>query len=191
MSLWKQEPPWSSRPPLGRGECVLYLDYDGVLHHENVLRNRKRGPHIVAEGVHRLFEHAPLLERLLEPHPDIRIVLSTSWAMHMGFSRARSRLSRSLKDRVIGSTWHSDMDPWVFERLPRGKQIELDVLRRGPGDWLALDDDDANWPAWSRDRLIRTHDEQGLSGPGLTEALSGMLNTMRRPSGQSLVRQRP
>lgn len=31
--------------PVGRGELILYLDFDGVLHHENVLWHPRKGPY--------------------------------------------------------------------------------------------------------------------------------------------------
>ena len=54
---------------------LLYLDYDGVLHHENVLLDRKQGIHIgtnVPTAIGRtLFEWMPILEQLLAPHPNV------------------------------------------------------------------------------------------------------------------------
>ena len=51
----------------GTGELVLYLDYDGVLHHENCLWHPRRGAYLVAPQRYSLFQHAPLLEEMLEP----------------------------------------------------------------------------------------------------------------------------
>ena len=70
--------------PAGRGKLVLYLDYDGVLHHENVLWHPKIGAYLSAPEGFVLFQHAELLERVLEPYPDICIVLSTSWMRSYG-----------------------------------------------------------------------------------------------------------
>jgi HAD domain in Swiss Army Knife RNA repair proteins len=186
VSIWRHGPPIFDRPPRGRNDVVLYLDYDGVLHHENVYWNKKRGIYIEADGGFKLFEHAPLLEQLLEPHPDVKIVLSTSWARSRGFNRAKSHLSPALQARVIGSTWHSSMEPNVFMSIPRGQQIAIDVMRRQPAEWFALDDDDLYWPQWSRDKLIRTHDHLGISAPGFPEAISHMLACVdRKPSLRS------
>ncbi len=63
---------WHSGPM----SCVLYLDYDGVLHNDSVYRVRGQGI-VIRDGV--LFEWAHYLVEALRPYPDIRIVLSTSW----------------------------------------------------------------------------------------------------------------
>jgi len=66
---------------------LLYLDFDGVLHHEDVRWSPARGAYMNAPGED-LFAYAQLLESQLQQLPDLRIVLSTSWAAHYGFSRA-------------------------------------------------------------------------------------------------------
>ena len=58
---------------------MLFLDFDGVLHPEDVHRRAGNSPYIGSPSGHVLFEHAPLLAAVLRPCPDIRIVLSTSW----------------------------------------------------------------------------------------------------------------
>lgn len=44
---------------------LLYLDFDGVLHPEDVRTHRKRGVCLVAGAGYRLFQHTTLLEQLL------------------------------------------------------------------------------------------------------------------------------
>ena len=74
------------------GPAVVYLDFDGVLHHHNVLWSAKRGPYLDASAQDVLFQHAELLLGLLRPYPDIRIVLSTSWVLKYGCYGATRRL---------------------------------------------------------------------------------------------------
>jgi hypothetical protein len=159
----------------GRGEQVLYLDFDGVLHHENVMRHPRRGIYLDAPPEFTLFQHAELLETLLAPYPDVRIVLSTSWVRVLGYSRTVKRLTPSLQERVIGATYHSRMSERLFTLLPRGVQVLDDVEQRRPADWIALDDDDVGWPEEHRDRLVLTDEQLGLSGSGTAEALSRKL----------------
>ncbi len=52
-------------PRRGRGELVLYLDFNGVLHHENCLCRPRKGPYLCAPARHTLFQHVPLLQELL------------------------------------------------------------------------------------------------------------------------------
>lgn len=167
-----------AKVPRGRGELILYLDYDSPLHHENVWWHPRRGPYIKAGPEFSLFQHVPLLIDVLEPYPDVLIVLSTSWVRKYTYSIAAKRLPPELRRRVVGATFHSEMHEGSFAAAPRALQVWSDVLRRQPRDWLALDDDDLHWPAWCRDRLIRTHDELGISEPRVLAELKAKLALM-------------
>ena len=85
------------KPPSGAGQVILYLDFDGVLHHESVYFNKK-GPYIKTNSAgwgqcpYVLFQYAPLLVELLAPYPAVKIVLSTSWARVYGCYGAVKRL---------------------------------------------------------------------------------------------------
>ncbi|MGJ7509937.1 HAD domain-containing protein [Variovorax sp. GT1P44] len=175
----------STSGPRGRDELVLYLDYDGVVHHEDVWWHPRRGPYIKAPGCYPLFQHTQMLVDVLEPYPNLKIVLSTSWVRHYTYSKAAKRLSPSLQQRVIGATYHSEMHEASFAATPRGLQIWADVLRRRPRDWLALDDDDLHWPAWCREKLVRTHDELGISEPAVLAELMTKLRTMHAAGGRA------
>ena len=84
---------------------VLYLDYDGVVHPDEVYLDAHN--RIYLRGESTLFEHAALLEATLAPYPQLRIVLSTSWVRMKGFDRACKRLHQALRERILGATWHS------------------------------------------------------------------------------------
>src|SRR5437016_14361462 len=98
---------------------ILYLDYNGVLHDGMVIRNRKRGLYITTPE-RTFFEWMPILEDLLAPYPDVKIVLSTSWIRSLGFDATRQELSEGLRSRVIGSTFHH----------PKLLQSEFDTMPR-------------------------------------------------------------
>lgn len=85
---------------------ILFLDFDGVLHPDAVYLT-KRGVELRAEGG--LFMWSSLLSDALANHPDIRIVLSTSWARQISYDHARKALPLPLRSCVIGATWHSAM----------------------------------------------------------------------------------
>ena len=175
-------PPGTPKTPKGVGGLLLYLDFDGVLHHENVLWHPKRGAYLDAPPEYRLFQHAPLLAQLLAPYPEIRIVLSTSWARVYGCRAAAKRLPMSLRNRVIGATFHSRMVELEFLSHSRGMQIWADVVRRRPRDWLALDDDTLDWPHWCQNKLIATHETEGIAEPAVTQQIEQRLRDMAGPA---------
>lgn len=173
------DPTFEIPPPRHVGGLVLYLDLDGVLHPENVWLSPGKAPHIASPPGHKLFEHAGLLERVLLPYPDVRIVLSTAWVrVHKSVAKVSRRLTPELRARVIGATYHQSMDADLFKQAPRGLQIWSDVLRRKPDDWLAVDDDYLHWPAWCRDKLVRTHEILGISAPVVLAELREKLALM-------------
>jgi hypothetical protein len=164
-------------PPRHSGGDVLYLDFDSVLHPGEVYVRASGGLVLRNSPGHELFEHAPLLDRALLPYPGISIVLSTSWVRHYRgcIPRIAARLPPGLRDRVIGATFHSGMSRDTFEASSRGSQVCADVLRRKPGRWLAIDDDDDGWPKWARKQLVLTHKVLGISEPAVLGELQSKL----------------
>lgn len=161
---------------------ILFLDFDGVLHPSEVYLERGR-PVLRAEGA--LFMWAPLLEAVLADFPEVRIVLSTSWARELRFSRARRYLPPGLRARVIGATWHSAMkiDPEGFHHLhltwwdqaTRYEQIKRYATRASLKQWVAIDDMPEGWDEAYRDRLVQTDSYVGLSDPEKLERLRTIL----------------
>lgn len=162
----------------GTDQVVLYLDFDGVLHHEDVWWHPRRGVYVNTPG-YQLFEHVPLLEEVLAEFPEVKIVLSTSWVRYQRFSGSAKRLSPFLRERVIGATFHTRMSRSGFENLPRGIQVLNDVARRRPRHWVALDDDVENWVPEYRDFLIPCDKVLGISAPGVLDALRQRLLLFR------------
>lgn len=118
------------------------------------------------------------MEELLAPYPDVKIVLSTSWVRVKNFEFAKRQLPSSLQKRVVGATFHNrEMQKFDFDNMSRGMQICADVGRRKPAGWFAIDNDDQGWPAWCRDRLIKTEDRLGLSDPAVQDLVRKMLAT--------------
>jgi hypothetical protein len=159
-------------------EKILYLDYDGPLHPDNVYLIKGR-PTLNTPGLN-LFVWAPLVVSALEQYPDVRIVLSTSWVhLKRNYQWAKSWLPEELQKNVIGATWHSSMVKgtlWShgfnpFNDLTRYQQIHRDSQRRGLLDWIALDNDDEGWPQHKRDHLVHVSDDLGISEPGKVEEL--------------------
>jgi hypothetical protein len=141
----------------------LFLDYDGPLHPDEVYR--VKGQIILrADGI-QLFEYAPILVDILEPFPNVKIVLATSWVRVLGFDTAKNHLPLELQQRVVGATYHSEMDrerPGRFEYLSRYQQISQYVVRHKIERWVALDNDDYGWPNEHRQNLVHVDDWLGL-----------------------------
>ena len=161
--------------PKGYGSKVLYLDYDGVLHHENCLWHPKRGVYLEAPTEFTLFQHASLLDELLLPYADVLIVLSTSWVRTYGVTRTAKYLPERLRQRVIGATFHSQMDKKSFMEMPRGQQVYEDFLRRRPSKVIAIDDLNEGWDEPICRQLILSHPKHGISHPPVLNELKRML----------------
>ncbi len=166
-------------------DVVLYLDLDGVVHHEKVLWHPRKGIYMSpyeAAG-HSLFEWVPFLESVLQPHPAVALVLSSTWCIRPGYSATLKRLPASLRARFIGGTYHRrvhGVDPWnlsMFRTTPRGVQVQEDAQRRKPHQWIALDDDLEDWPDSSRQNLIACEGTTGLSNPEVQHELREKLRS--------------
>lgn len=141
----------------------LFLDFDGVLHHDCVYRDKAGEIYLPIEG-RSLFEHAHHLVEVLKPHPEVVLVLSTNWVRLLGgYPEVRDRLPAPLADRAVGATWIERTHPVWFQQATRYEQIIETVKREGIARWLALDNDDELWPNEHRWNLIHTDDDRGIS----------------------------
>jgi hypothetical protein len=159
--------------------AVLFLDYDGVLHPNEVYLQTGRSIELRADG-HALFEHGELLSTLLAPHLHIRIVLSTSWVAALrSFNEAKGYLPKVLQERVIGSTWHSGEDRYRWDAMTRYEQVMSYVLRHRLPNWIAIDDDAAGWPEDKRHHLVHTDAWGGLGDAPAQADLIAKLNGLK------------
>jgi hypothetical protein len=165
---------------------ILFLDYDGVLHPNEVWLDDDNRPYLAGAG--ELFMWMPRLMEILAPYPDLRIVLSTSWVSVLGFNRAKARLPLSLQAQVIGATWHSsfkrdsEMSVW-WSRATRYQQIIRYVLRRRVDDWIAIDDNAFGWDVLHQRRLVLCDGDFGLSEAAVRDRLAARLHAMRSAQG--------
>ena len=125
---------------------ILFLDFDGVLHPEY---DRQAAPADVA------FCHLPRFEAVMRDHPEVEIVISSTWREQFPLDDLRARFSPDIAARIVGAT---PITPRIDGKyLPARREGEiLDWLRqaeRAHEPWLALDD--AAWQFQQhRDRLI-------------------------------------
>jgi hypothetical protein len=162
---------------MSAGETLMYLDYDGVLGHENVRIGPDGEPYLDAPPRYRLFQHVKLLEELLAPFPSVHIILSTKWVLRVGAEEAATRLGASLRARVMG-TFVPPAAPVDFWRMPKGLQVAEDVERRRPRSWFALDDDQVGWPAWALPHVVFTDPYEGISAPEVQTAIREKLDAV-------------
>ncbi|WP_431520316.1 HAD domain-containing protein [Janthinobacterium lividum] len=155
---------------------VLYLDFDGILHPADVRVTPEEPlhPRVYVRGKptdEPLFRYVSLLELILYPYPDLRIVLATSWVRAFGYENALKRLSPPLQERVIGAA--------TFPAPTRFGTISVDVEERGLTRWLALDDDRFGWPDERRHQLVApTNPDLALVEPGIAATLATMLEAL-------------
>ena len=105
------------------GPRTLFLDFDGVL--------MPSPPRIGFSA----FVWLPRLHALLAPHPDVRIVLHTSWRFHQSVDHMSSQL-QTLMPRVAGATSGDARYP----------SIAAWVAHHRPVAYLILDDQAAEYP---------------------------------------------
>ena len=155
---------------------VLYLDFDGILHPADVRVSREEPLHpcVYARGQptdEPLFQYMSLLELLLAPYPELKIVLATSWVRALGYEFALKQLSPALQERVIGAT--------TFQAPTRFDSIDIDAESRGLTRWLALDDDVCGWPEERRHLVVApTNPVLALAQPGVAAELATMLEAL-------------
>lgn len=138
----------------GADTPVLFLDFDGPLH--SMSASQGVG-YMNAPPDHwdRLFHHNQLLEDILSPVPEIRIIVSSAW-----------RLVHSAKTlvKVLGPLGHRFIGivPYQYDwsAPTRAEEITRTVVALGLIDWIAIDDNQS-FPLYSRS-LILCDPELGL-----------------------------
>lgn len=156
-------------------DALLYLNLDGVVQHEPMFWHPRRGtyvsPTVALDGT--LFEWVPQLEEALASLPDVALVLSSTCFIRHSFEKTLKNFPAGLRSKFIGGTFHRrwhGADPWLLESYcstPRGLQIWADVQRGKPRHWLALDDDEADWPSFPLENLVACDGSTRLSCPGV------------------------
>lgn len=133
---------------------ILFLDFDGVLHHENVIlkcchptARRYLNPHEsrfltregkLVKGIN-MFEQAERLAAALKLFLKVQIVISSTWREHFNPDALLRFLPTSLAARVIGQTPHCDKFGGVGSRLNEAlAYLEGNGVAGEP--WIALDD---------------------------------------------------
>lgn len=117
---------------MNRPAQFVFLDFDGVLHPVFPYYDED------VPGNHH-FRDAPAFEAVLRAHPDVQVVISSSWRQHRSLDALRAKFSPDFGPRIVGKT----PDP----SEPHGtgsRQREIEAWLRAQGHegapWVAVDD---------------------------------------------------
>ncbi|MDC6296225.1 HAD domain-containing protein [Ralstonia pseudosolanacearum] len=155
---------------------VLFLDYDGCLHADDVYL--VDGVPVMRRDGAQIFEHANLLAELLDPYPQVEIVLSTSWVAKFSLIRTKLYLPEVLQPRVVGTTYEYRTDKLEWIELSRFDQVMRYVRGKNLQSWLALDDDNSYWPECYEQNLICPIPRLGLGEARVQTELADKLAQM-------------
>ncbi|CAM8635706.1 HAD domain in Swiss Army Knife RNA repair proteins [Comamonadaceae bacterium] len=153
------------KPMPGFNEILLYLDYEGCLHNRYCLFGFYDGTAFREPKGYKLFQYMDLLEELLLPYPQVKIILSTDWLHFFKKLDTIKALSPNLRLRVIGTVLHRGTNSKKTEGKTIGQLAEQDIKKRKPKDWLAIGDNTEGWSPLFAHKVILTHYELGISEP--------------------------
>lgn len=144
---------------------VLFLDFDGVLHRLGELALDEDFQLLPNPN---LFQWRPILERLMEPWPDVRVIVSSDWRRLFDDENLVRLLGPQLGPRFIGVVEVNDES--------RANELYREVARRGLMQWVALDDHPTVVAASkSERRFVACESNTGLSSLGVQEMLTRQL----------------
>ena len=137
---------------------ALFLDFDGVLHPTTIEADIEADEIVVGTG---LFGWLPALVSALRTHPDVSVVVHSTWRYTHDIDELRDVLG-VLGSRVVGAT----------PRGPRFESIQW-WLHTNPsfGNYRILDDDPKEFPVPSPPELILCDPSTGVAAPAVLAAL--------------------
>lgn len=123
--------------PLARAIVYLFLDFDGVLHPVFPMADWDTADN-------QLFAFVPRLESLLRAHPNVRVVISSSWRERRAMDVLREPFSEDIRERIIDKTPVLPAAERPHGRGVRQLEVERWLKHNGLSDalWVAVDDDD-------------------------------------------------
>ena len=115
--------------------CILFLDFDGVMHPDPCRKDE-------------FFCQLPLIENVLREHQQVEIVISSSWRYDHKLPELQAYFSSDMRARVINVTptvARTDDENWIPRHLlqhHREWECRKWMRQHRPLDatWLAIDD---------------------------------------------------
>lgn len=144
-----------------KDDVILFLDFDGVLH-------AVRQTHIDRGGESHPFCWLPILSELLEPYPEVKIIVSSDWRCSTSDEELKQLLG-PLAGRFLGVVQE-------YDALSRAEEIFAEVRRRNLTRWLAVDDHPSVVSARSEEpRFVACEAAFGISSTAVQEELRAKL----------------
>ena len=138
---------------------LLFLDFDGVLH-----------PAFCKERDY--FCHMPLFTAVMREHPEVRIVISSTWRLVYPLEELRKAFPADIAARVIGET------PDHEGKLRHVEIVHyLKLYAREDAPWIALDDDHFGFPDHCPN-LVRCDGVVGLT-PATIDTLGKLITQLK------------
>ena len=139
---------------------VVFLDFDGVLH-----------PAVETPEGTALFQWIPQLAGLLQSHPDVAIVIHSTWREAHTLAQMRALLG-PLGDRVVGAVGAGEKAQAILDYLHAHPQIER---------WIVIDDAAAQFQVALPDTVVACDPLTGICGPQVQAALREWLRSSATP----------
>lgn len=120
---------------------LIFLDFDGVLH---PVCPRDDLPAAESQA----FCYLPRLAQVLQDFPEIEIVITSTWRLHLNLDQLREMFPIELRGKIVGMT-----AGLVDDERFGGREFEAMVWRymhRPGAQWIALDDLTTAWPTTER-----------------------------------------
>ncbi|MBV5347669.1 hypothetical protein JZU46_05590 [bacterium] len=148
--------------------CVMFLDFDGVVHPEP------------CNPLH-YFAQLPLIEEVLREHPQVDVVISSSWRGVHALADLRGYFSSDIAPRVVGITPSNKKttSSWLPGRMSSfERESECDDWMRDNRPWgtpFVAIDDRAHWFRPDSPELLLTQSLTGftLGDQALLRAMLG------------------
>ena len=147
---------------------VLFLDFDGVLHPLGLQVDETRfinGKPVAKSIEVDFFCWVPLLAELLAEHPDVGLVLHTSWRESHDDARLSAYLG-PLQGRYLGKVADGDKWPAIEQWLAQQQQAV---------EFLVLDDAMQEFCDAPQNCYVETHFRRGLAEQCVTERIKDWL----------------
>lgn len=162
----------------------IYLNFDGVLHPDQVLYEEGCTPSMLLRE-HSALEYAHLLVAALDTHADAAIVLNTWWTFYIGLDACTELLPAPLAARVVGCTvQHSS----TYDEAPvRYHEAARCIARRRHRALVIVDHGNARYPRKLNPFLLLLDPTEGLSNQAACRSLERRIQTLEQIEYRLLV----